>query len=489
MTHRFTRRAALAGLLGGLAAPALATAPLTSARPIARPGTRPPPAAAEIVARANLGGLTSFHAARADGTPLEDMWGDRAMPPASVAKAITALYALDALGPSYRFATVLMGTGPIVEGVLQGDLILKGTGDPIFDSDALGTLAGTLRDAGVTAITGGFFVDDRGLPTVLQVDPGQPTQAGYNPAISGLNLNYNRVHFQWKKDGSDYELTMDARAGRFVPEVRMARMRAVADAYPVYTHELGEEAEEWTVARRALGNGGARWLPVRRPAVYAGDVFRTIAEFMGITLPEAQPETQPLRGTVLASHTSPNLKGLCGGMLKYSTNLTAEVLGLRASQALGAAPGGLAASAARMNDWAAARYGTPMGLVDHSGLGDASRVSCRALTGMLGQADGLAPILKSINVKNSRGETVPAPAYGIKAKTGTLNFVSALAGYVLAPGREPITFAIVSADLERRAAIPPQDRDRPQGSRSYARRARLMQQGLVARWASLAAEA
>ncbi|MEO0677061.1 MAG: D-alanyl-D-alanine carboxypeptidase/D-alanyl-D-alanine-endopeptidase [Pseudomonadota bacterium] len=487
MDRTITRRAALGGLLSGLAAPALATAPLSSLRPRPRPGSLPAPSAAELISRAKLGGVTAFYAARADGTLLEAYNGDLTLPPASVAKSVTALYAMDTLGDAYRFATVLLGTGPIEGGILKGDLILKGTGDPIFDTDALGGLAGQLRDAGVTAIEGGFFVDDRSLPNVAEIDPGQPTQAGYNPSVSGLNLNYNRVHFEWKRAGDSYDLTMDARARKYQPKVRMARMRAVVDPWPIYTHNVSGSGEDWTVARPALGNGGARWLPVRQPALYAGDVFRTLAASMGISLPNAQPEIAELRGTVLASHVSPKCRGLCGGMLKYSTNLTAEVLGLRASQARGAAPETLLGSAAAMNAWAAKRYGAHMALVDHSGLGDRSRVSCASLVQMQVQQADFAPVLKSIQAKNQKGEVLPEARYSIRAKTGTLNFVNSLSGYLFAPDAEPLVFAIISADLTRRAAIPPRDRDRPEGSRSYARRARLLQQGLLARWAALSA--
>lgn len=489
MALRITRRFALAGFGAALAAPAVANAPLTSLRPQPRPGSLGVRRAADIVAEAGLTGTTAFVAASADGSILEARNGQVELPPASVAKALTALYAVDTLGPSYRFATVVMGTGPLNEGVLEGDLILKGTGDPILDTDALAGLARQLRDAGLTRIAGSFLVDGRGLETIDQIDPSQLVQAGYNPTVSGLNLNYNRVHFEWRRSGGEYRLTMDARAERYQPRVSHATMRVVPEAYPVFTHRAGDVREHWTVARPALGNGGARWLPVRQPELYAGDVFRTLAAAMGITLPPAGRDEGPLRGAVLASHVSPTLRGLCGGMLRYSTNLTAEVIGLRASAARNVAPGGLTVSAAAMNAWAQDRYGAELSLVDHSGLGDQSRVSCEALTQVLTRTDRLAPMLKDIAVKNSQGSTVSNPGYVIKAKTGTLNFVSSLAGYVTPQNAPPIAFAIISSDLPRRAAVPEQDKDRPPGSRTYARRARAMQQALIARWAQLAVDA
>jgi D-alanyl-D-alanine carboxypeptidase/D-alanyl-D-alanine-endopeptidase (penicillin-binding protein 4) len=71
------------------------------------------------------------------------------------------------------------------------------------------------------------------------------------------------------------------------------------------------------------------------------------------------------------------------------------------------------------------------------------------------------------------------------AKTGTLNFVSGLAGYAEAPGGRRMVFAIFCADMERRAGIPEEQRERPPGARSWAARARILQSRLIERWAAL----
>src|SRR5690606_34676381 len=127
--------------------------------------------------------------------------------------------------------------------------------------------------------------------------------------------------------------------------------------------------EEWTVARGALGDGGTRWLPVRRPVAYAADVFRTLALSEGIRLPEAVEVAALPEGHELARHESAALDALITDMLDYSTNLTAEVLGIAASQALGARPETLAQSARVMRRWLIDRYGVAPRPVDHSGLG------------------------------------------------------------------------------------------------------------------------
>jgi len=71
------------------------------------------------------------------------------------------------------------------------------------------------------------------------------------------------------------------------------------------------------------------------------------------------------------------------------------------------------------------------------------------------------------------------------AKTGTLNFVSGLAGYLVAPDGSEFAFAIFAADQGKRAQIKRGDRERPQGSRSWNKRAKTLQQKLIERWGVL----
>jgi len=489
-----SRRRLLAALsaaaAGGMAGAALANAPLTSLRPLARSAEfrkRTLPSVDALIAEAELGGKTSFAVADArSGAMLESRAPLLALPPASVTKAITALYALETLGPGHRFRTRLIATGPLRNGKLEGDLILKGGGDPTLDTDALGDMARDLKAAGLREITGRFVVDAGALPQVRAIDPGQPDHLGYNPAVSGLNLNYNRVHFEWRRANDGYAVTLDARARRYRPEVAVAEMRVVARDLPVYTYSDAGGADRWTVAEGALGGGGSRWLPVRKPERYAAEVFQTLARAHGLILPPAEIGRGPSGGTVLVEHVSPSLREILTGMLKYSTNLTAEAVGLAASLARGGRPRDLDGSAQAMTDWLRARLDARQArFVDHSGLGDGSRLSAsdmvRALVA-IGPEGPLARILKPIPMRDAAGAPLPDHPIQVRAKTGTLNFVGALAGYMRAEDGRDLAFAIFSADTARRAAIPRADRDRPPGARAWTRRSRRMQLDLLERW-------
>ncbi len=484
MSAGMKRRLFLTGLMASAATGALAGAPLTSLRPVPRPGEvrLPPPLPADrLVDGANLGGDVAFAVADArTGAFLEMYNAAAAMPPASVTKALTAAYGLEHLGQDFRFRTRLIAMGPIVDGKLKGDLVLQGGGDPSLDTDALASLASQLKDAGVVEVEGQLRVYAGHFPNLPHIDGDQPAHVGYNPAISGLNLNYNRVHFEWKRGSKGYDVTMQARSRNHRPDVAIARMEITDERrFPVYTYHQAEGVDRWTVAKAALGREGARWLPVRRPAAYCGEVFQTLARAHGIVLRKGPAMLGPVHGQIIGVHESPHLTDMARSMLKFSTNLTAEGIGLAATARMMGRPTSLEASATIMNRWLRRNFAaTSAGFVDHSGLGYDSRVSPIDLVRALKAYTAVKPILKPVRM----GDHAPGGS-AVVAKTGTLNFVSALAGYINPPrgGREMV-FAILTADTARRDAIAPEQREKPPGARSWGNRSRTLQKRLIGRW-------
>lgn len=491
MVKVISRRFLLSGLSAGLVMPVWANAPERSIRPAAKAPDffkRTIPTADDLIAQAGLGGKISFVVADAHtGRVLEAHSPLLALPPASVAKAITAAYGISALGLEHRFITDLVATGQVKAGVVQGDLVLLGGGDPTLDTNSLAEMALALKAKGITGVTGDFVVDGTALPYQNVIDPDQPDHVGYNPAISGVNLNFNRVHFEWKREGAGFGVSMEARSDRHRPSVRMAQMQVIDRDLPVYTYRDAHGVDSWTVARGALGNGGARWLPVRRPDLYAGEVFQSLARAQGIRLPAPKVSTGRAKGAVVVTHHSRPLAEVVRGMLKYSTNLTAEVIGLTASQARGAGPATLAQSGNMMSDWMQSALGAKRAVfLNHSGLSDQSRVSASDMVRALvnaGATDYLIELMKNITPKDREGRPDKAAPYAIRAKTGTLNFVSSLAGYLTAPDGTRLAFAIFTADMDRRAAIARADRERPRGAKGWSRRSRWLQHQLLARWA------
>jgi len=140
-----------------------------------------------------------------------------------------------------------------------------------------------------------------------------------------------------------------------------------------------------------------------------------------------------------------------------------------------------------MNDWLREVTGAGVSLVDHSGLGSASRVAASEMALVLashGVMERLRPLMKNIALTGANGEALDLPPALVRAKTGTLNFVSALAGYSRTLAGADLAFAYFSADLEARAEAD-EDDEIPAGSRDFLARSRRLQQVLLQRWGLL----
>jgi D-alanyl-D-alanine carboxypeptidase/D-alanyl-D-alanine-endopeptidase (penicillin-binding protein 4) len=269
----------------------------------------------------------------------------------------------------------------------------------------------------------------------------------------------------------------------------MAQIQIVNREVPVFTYQDGGNVDQWTVARGALGNGGSRWLPVRYPALYAGEVFATFVRSHGIVL-KAPVEVSDLpSGAVLATFESPPLTDILRDMLKYSTNITAEAAGMTATERRTGQKRGLRTSALGMSQWAKTRAEISPQFADHSGLSDASRISAADMVGLLtaeGAMAQLFPIMKDIAFKNEDGQTLKDHPATVLAKTGTLNFVSGLAGYLRTASGRDLAFAIFAADLDAREKGKLSQDEQPFGSISFNTAAKRLQQVLLQRWAVLA---
>ncbi|SNR57061.1 peptidase S13 [Paracoccus sediminis] len=447
-------------LLGGLAALPMAPA-------WGRPPARPDFPAGPVVASARLPGIVSY--ARLDGPG--DGLGDAAlamapMIPASTLKTVTALYALAMLGRARTFATRVIRSGDM--------LVLAGGGDPVLTTDDLARLAADLAATGLST-PARFGVWGGALPRIPEIAPDQADHLAYNPALSGMILNFNRVHLGWRQGGA--QMSVEARAADHSPRAYTITA-APADQADPFDWQDRAAGEGWTVARTATARPGSRWLPVRKPELYAGDVFQTLCRAKGLVLPAPQVIDDLPPGQVVASHSSPSLDEILRGMLFFSTNLTAEAVGLHASGA--ADP---AASARAMQAWLGAQgQGQDFTLSDHSGLSFDNRVTAQGMVRLLagpGVAAGLPDLLK-LNPLDDDKDQRAAQSAPIRAKTGTLNFVSNLAGYLRRPDGTQSAFAILCSDVPRQKATAGQDL--PAGVLSWTRQAKQLQRDMLAIW-------
>ena len=392
--------------------------------------------------------------------------------PASSAKLATAVVALQRLGPDHRFKTELRITGPIEDGVLKGDLILKGGGDPVLDLPDLLPLIDALARQPVRQIDGRFLIDDTLLPRFTEIEPTQPTEAAYNPGVSALSVAFNRVNLRWRKRGT---LSVET-----IPRLDEASFVSVkSDLLPpsgVQLKQLNGQDAIWQLADKGARRS-KRSLPVKDAGLFAGQVFRDLATLYGIDLPTPTRLDHVQESSLLAVHESRPLRELVRDMLWYSNNLVAELIGQAAAKTLDPELGGLDMSAKliladlekQLTDisWDAAH------LHNHSGLSSQSKLTPEQLAAILRLGwDGgmLSSLLPGSGWSGTLARRFNGSEQALRvwAKTGSINYVTTLGGYLMSSTHGPAAFVIMISDEKARAAYDAQ----PRRTRAIERKAR-----------------
>ncbi|MGI9504556.1 MAG: D-alanyl-D-alanine carboxypeptidase/D-alanyl-D-alanine endopeptidase, partial [Geminicoccaceae bacterium] len=409
--------------------------------------------------------------------------------PASSAKLATAVVALQRLGPDHRFKTELRITGPIEDGVLKGDLILKGGGDPVLDLPDLLPLIDALARQPVRQIDGRFLIDDTALPRFTEIEPTQPTEAAYNPGVSALSVAFNRVNLRWRKRG--------VLAVETVPHLEEASFVSTkSDHLPpsgVQLKTLDGRDAIWQLADKGARRS-KRSLPVKDAGLFAGQTFRDLATLYGIDLPAPERLDRAQKSRLLAVHESRPLRELVRDMLWYSNNLVAELIGLATAKTLdpdvdrldGSAGLVLSELERQLSDlsWDDAH------LHNHSGLSSRSRLTPEQLAAILrlGWDNGtLSGLLPGSGWSGTLARRFNGPDHALRvwAKTGSINYVTALGGYLMSSSHGPAAFVIMISDEKARAgydAQPRRTRAIEKKARAWKDQAERAMNGIIERW-------
>jgi D-alanyl-D-alanine carboxypeptidase/D-alanyl-D-alanine-endopeptidase (penicillin-binding protein 4) len=422
------------------------------------------------------------------GQVLAELNADLPLIPASTTKLATAVVALDVLGPDHRYRTELLGDGIIEGGVLRGDLILRGTGDPALDLADLLELAVQLGNRGIFRVDGRFLIDDTAFPVLSEIDPGQPAEAAYNPGIGPLSVAFNRVRVAWSTSGAAPVTLPPLEEARFV-----ATSPSLLPSGGVGLAAVGDEAVVWQIADR--GRRRIASLPVKDPGLHAGRVFHQFALSRGVFLDQPQRGAAPASARLLAVHESAPLRILARDMLVYSNNMMAEMIGFAAAQRLSNRPlDSLDAAGALLVqhlgrllpevDWTDAALG------NHSGLDAKARLTPRQLAAIARygwHTNALPALLPGGGWSGTLADRFQGPDQSLRvwAKTGTMNYGSALAGYLFPSTYRPAVFAIMVSDIAARDAYDARPRGRARtNAATWNARARTLQDGLVEVWLS-----
>lgn len=473
-----------------------ACAPESALRQTVAPAARGAPDDADPEARALAGDLSRLFGRSAAA---HAVWGaqvrslDRGdtlyalnehtlLDPGSTTKIVTLAAAADRLGWDYRYETQLVTAAPVEQGVLRGDLVARGTGDPTINAPGAGAdlferWAAELRAAGIERIDGRIVGDDRALAGDVWtgLGPGwgwDDLGFGFATPSGALQHRENVVAIvvEPTAPGEPAVVRFDPASGlRLINRVRTAG-RATEPAWTL-RRPPGRSALVLDGAIPAGAPAESRLVSVANPTdFFVAALRRTlIREGVPVTgaavdidsLPHAAPAAGATTAArrVLAVHRSAPLSEIAVRMMKRSQNLYAESLirTLGAESPSGSAADGVAVVAGVLESWGLDRR--QFHVADGSGLSPRNVLTAAALVTVLERLHDdpgrRAHFERTLPVAGQDGTLIwrmRDSAGSVRAKTGTKTDVGALAGYVDAAGGERLAFAILVNNFRTPAA-------------------------------------
>jgi len=382
------------------------------------------------------------------------------MNPASTMKLVTTLAGLELLGPQYQWRTDLLSAAPLRNGVLEGDLWLRGSGDPQLVIEDLWLLVQRLRGAGVREIRGNLMLD-RSAFEAAQHDPGAfdgEALRPYNAGPDALLLNYKAVSFHFTADPENRQArvyALPALAGMVTPATVRGSDGACNDWRARLGGDFTDPLRPTFRGAYPLSCGDKVWhVSVLDTGQYAEALFRSLWDSSGGVWRGRVREGSavPPDAKRLAQHESKPLAEVIRDINKYSNNVMARQLFLTLGAEASRRPANKERAQRVIGDWLVGKGLDRREFVLENGAG-LSRVE--RLT-----AAGLARLLQSAFASPLMPEFVSSlPIVGIDGtmrrrnaaagsahiKTGLLADTRAIAGYVLAvSGRRYAVVAFIN---------------------------------------------
>ncbi|MFF0826252.1 D-alanyl-D-alanine carboxypeptidase/D-alanyl-D-alanine-endopeptidase [Brevibacillus sp. NPDC003359] len=378
--------------------------------------------------------------------------------PASNMKLFTTVAGLDKLGPDYQWKTEVFISGKVNNGgILQGDLILKGYGDPSLTPDDLQQIAKAIKDMGIKRINGNLLLDDSyfdetrlGTSWMWDDEP-----YGYSAQVSGLAVNKNFT-------------TLTATPGKTVNDAPVLTMNP-ATTYITVTNQLKttEGKESNVLVERPRGKNeiivsgtiGIQAAPydedvtMEDPAFYVGDLWKDQLIKQGIALhPKTDVKKTVLKsGVPLYTHLSKPLSEITVELNKDSDNFYAEML-VKTLGVTQKSEGSFEAGSEAVADMMK-RAGIESGFrqVDGSGLSRFNMITPEQMIEtliFLQEQEYRTELEKSLPIAGVDGTLKnrmkgTSAEKNLVAKTGSLSGVNTISGYVTAKNGHKLAFSIL----------------------------------------------
>jgi D-alanyl-D-alanine carboxypeptidase/D-alanyl-D-alanine-endopeptidase (penicillin-binding protein 4) len=391
--------------------------------------------------------------------------------PASTAKLVTVATAAEAVGWDYRFETTVRVTGPIDDGVLRGDLVVSGSGDPSIGGRAGSDLSGlvaAVTAAGIRRIEGRVIGDDDAVEEPRPQLAWAWDDLGYGTGVifGALNFAENKMTVTiepGRAEGEPTRLTVEPHATAR-PILNRSVTGARRSAQLLWPEQRPAEAFLTVDGSTPLGAKPAHLqVSVGNPTAWFADVLRYRLVQAGIEITgraadidDVTPRPDVAAAQVIYTHRSEPLSALVQPLLKESINLYAEAV-MRLNAARGSFPtndAALAGMTARLDAWGIPRNSYQ--IIDGSGLSRRDVVAPEMLLAVLQRMAATpeaSPFVRGLPVAGKDGSLDgrlkgTAAEGNVRAKTGTMSNIRSLAGYVTTRDQERLAFVVLVDNFE-----------------------------------------
>jgi D-alanyl-D-alanine carboxypeptidase/D-alanyl-D-alanine-endopeptidase (penicillin-binding protein 4) len=384
---------------------------------------------------------------------------DRLLKPASTMKLMTTALALDRFGAGHRFATDILTDRTATSGVLNGDLYLRGGGDPTLSlrfskgESPMDALARQVRARGIERVTGNIIADESAFAPERIPDGWKKSYraSAYAAPISALSLNENLVWIDTRVADGRPVVTLDP------PSASMTVTNNVRIVEGRGGRVFVGRTKTGVIANGTIGESSKprRYsLVVENPPTFAAGALATSLTKAGVKVDgTVQLGESPRTANIIATTQSQPLENIVSVMNRESINHYAELLfrsAARGQDRAGSATGALET----LRGFLADKVGVQRDAIrvrDGSGLSEADTLTARSLVQVLTYANRASwssayhmslPVAGQSELLRRRMRATLAQG-NLHAKTGSTNTVVSLAGYVTARNGELLAFAFI----------------------------------------------
>jgi len=379
---------------------------------------------------------------------------NRPMVLASVSKLFTMHYALSQLGAGFQFETKVYFSGKVENSIAKGKLYLVGSGDPYLVAPNLISIIKQIQRAGIKKLDGEFFYDDSELSFTHRLSSLGLEDQPDNPSMGALNLEFNRFKV-WGKGQQIH------------PPLESIELQSKNKSSNGLKFDFLSEKkmETWRVNKKESLKF-IEDLPTRNSSVFTAEYFRFLAKKHGLELPEGRPGKWANKGKLLGTHKSLPLRRLATLGLEYSNNLIAETLLKMAAKEHSQKTLDSEKASQLMHKWLQRKLNQvnwkQSSFKNGSGLTLHNKVNAKTMVQYLGGVDkefyGSKSFwsLLSINAHSgglARRLRHPKYAFRVYGKTGSLYYVSNLAGFLVADSGKKYAYALMMTDKSKREQL------------------------------------